>query len=265
MGWCRRTCYVNLSDTLRGIPHAWTDDWNAEGKFRFSVVRCEGKSASEFLEREFMNSIPLLYPIQVGISAVIIVDVNTSSCPQARCIREMFVPFSCKVVLVFAQISVASDKQRGLSRHPPLRNKSGWFPTHIRSRPNGGRTILQTTSEIPTHVSSHFTRTFIPTHFTKYYVDITTTLNRAVMHTTYIREISAPNLDWETKYPDWSPTWFSTVPQGKCKDRLPTSNSAFVVLCQIFSDAIHSFIQRMVLLCEILKGAFNKVYIKHKR
>jgi len=62
VGWSRRTCYVNLSGTLRGIPHAWTDDWNAEGKFRFSAARCEGKSASAFLVREFMNSIPLALP-----------------------------------------------------------------------------------------------------------------------------------------------------------------------------------------------------------
>lgn len=166
MGWCRRTCYVNLSGTLRGIPHAWTDDWNAEGKFRFSAVRCEGKIASTFLEREVINSIPQLYPTQIGISAVIIVVANTSSCPQARCVQEMFVTFSCKVVLGFTHISVASNKQRGLSCQPTLRNKLGWFPTHIPGRPNGGRTILQTTSEIPTHISSHYARTFIPTHFT---------------------------------------------------------------------------------------------------
>jgi hypothetical protein len=145
----------------------------------------------------------------------------------------MFIPFRCNVVLGFAHISVASDTQRGLSCHPPWRNKSGAFPTHIRGRPNGGRTVLQMTSEVPTHALSHYARTFIPTQFTKYSVDIPATLNRAVM---LIREISSPNLDRETKYRDWNPRWVSTVPQGKCKDSLFTTSLVFTVLCQILSD-----------------------------
>jgi len=145
----------------------------------------------------------------------------------------MFVPFSCKVVLGFVKILVASDKQWSLSCSPPLRNESGGFPTHIRGTPNGGKTVLQMTSEVPTHVSSHYARTSIPTQFTEYYVDIPTTLNRAVM---LIREISTQNLDRETKYTDCNHTWFSTVPQSKGKDSLPISNSAVIVLYQILLD-----------------------------
>ena len=54
-------------------------------------------------------------------------------------------------------------------------------------------------SEIPTHVFSHYARTFIPTHFTRYYVDI---LRSNAHDFTYIREISFPNLDRETIYPE---------------------------------------------------------------
>jgi len=59
--------------------------------------------------------------------------------------------------------------------------------------------FLQMTSEVSTHALSHYARTFIPTQFTKYYLDVPATLNRAAV---LIREISSPNLDRETKYPD---------------------------------------------------------------
>ena len=178
----------------------------------------------------------------------------------------MFVPFRCKVVLGFVQIAVASDKQRELSCHPSLRNKSGWCPTDIRGRPNGGRTVLQLTFEIPTHVLSHYAWTYIPTQFTRCYVDIPTTPNRVVMLMTYIRDITASNLDREIKYPDWSPRWFSAVPQGKCKDSLRTSRP-FIALCQILSNQLftvfHSSIHLMAMQCELLKGALNTVWIKN--
>jgi hypothetical protein len=46
--WGRKSCRDNLSGTLRGSPHAWTDDWEVEGELRYSSSLCGRRAPAHF-------------------------------------------------------------------------------------------------------------------------------------------------------------------------------------------------------------------------
>jgi hypothetical protein len=85
-----------------------------------------------------------------------------------------------------------------------------------------------------------------------------------IMHLTYIKEVTSLKLGWDTSYPDWDFSWFSSVLPDRCWDSISRSvMTASVLIFQFITHLIS------VISCYIVSviddRVVNKLQIKFKK